>query len=95
MLFFTFSPFWVSFLWQYFQNIISLVIPALVTSSSSIFSYKTIYFSESAAKVMIELLGTYTEDNASQARDDAHKYVLMLKLFLFVFNITQKIILEQ
>lgn len=44
---------------------------------------------------MIELLGTYTEDNASQARDDAHKYVLMLKLFLFVFNITQKIILEQ
>lgn len=31
------------------------------------------FFSEMAAKVMIELLGTYTEDNASQARDDAHK----------------------
>jgi hypothetical protein len=24
---------------------------------------------------MIELLGTYTEENASQARDDAHKWV--------------------
>lgn len=32
--------------------------------------------SESAAKVMIELLGTYTEDNASQARDDAHKCIV-------------------
>ncbi|GIX84777.1 eukaryotic translation initiation factor 3 subunit M [Caerostris extrusa] len=27
-------------------------------------------------KVMIELLGTYTEDNASQARDDAHKCIV-------------------
>lgn len=25
---------------------------------------------------MIELLGTYTEDNASQARDDAHKCIV-------------------
>ncbi|GFY37926.1 eukaryotic translation initiation factor 3 subunit M [Trichonephila inaurata madagascariensis] len=32
--------------------------------------------SEMAAKVMIELLGTYTEDNASQARDDAHKCIV-------------------
>jgi len=32
--------------------------------------------SESASKVMIELLGTYTEDNASQARDDAHKCIV-------------------
>lgn len=32
--------------------------------------------SELAAKVMIELLGTYTEDNASQARDDAHKCIV-------------------
>jgi len=24
---------------------------------------------------MVELLGTYTEENASQAREDAHKYV--------------------
>ncbi|KFM63377.1 Eukaryotic translation initiation factor 3 subunit M, partial [Stegodyphus mimosarum] len=31
---------------------------------------------ELAAKVMIELLGTYTEDNASQARDDAHKCIV-------------------
>ena len=27
---------------------------------------------------MVELLGTYTEENASQAREDAHKYVLLL-----------------
>lgn len=32
--------------------------------------------SEKATKVMIELLGTYTEDNASQARDDAHKCIV-------------------
>ncbi|XP_055953515.1 eukaryotic translation initiation factor 3 subunit M-like [Argiope bruennichi] len=32
--------------------------------------------SDMAAKVMIELLGTYTEDNASQARDDAHKCIV-------------------
>ncbi|CAL1547109.1 unnamed protein product [Lymnaea stagnalis] len=31
---------------------------------------------EIATKVMIELLGTYTEDNASQARDDAHKCIV-------------------
>lgn len=30
--------------------------------------------SDKATKVMIDLLGTYTEDNASQARDDAHRY---------------------
>ncbi|GFR86357.1 eukaryotic translation initiation factor 3 subunit M [Elysia marginata] len=29
-----------------------------------------------ATKVMIELLGTYTEDNASQAREDAHKCIV-------------------
>ncbi|XP_059148574.1 eukaryotic translation initiation factor 3 subunit M-like [Physella acuta] len=29
-----------------------------------------------ATKVMIELLGTYTEENASQARDDAHKCIV-------------------
>ncbi|XP_064601463.1 eukaryotic translation initiation factor 3 subunit M-like [Liolophura sinensis] len=32
--------------------------------------------SENATKVMIELLGTYTEDNASQARDDAHRCIV-------------------
>ncbi|XP_048242219.1 eukaryotic translation initiation factor 3 subunit M-like [Haliotis rufescens] len=32
--------------------------------------------SEQATAVMIELLGTYTEDNASQARDDAHKCIV-------------------
>lgn len=30
-------------------------------------------YSEAAAKVMVELLGSYTEDNASQARVDAHR----------------------
>ncbi|XP_064634582.1 eukaryotic translation initiation factor 3 subunit M-like [Lineus longissimus] len=32
--------------------------------------------SEQSTKVMIELLGTYTEENASQARDDAHKCIV-------------------
>lgn len=32
--------------------------------------------SELASKVMVELLGTYTEDNASQARDDAHRCIV-------------------
>lgn len=31
---------------------------------------------EQATKVMIELLGTYTEDNASQARDDAQRCIV-------------------
>lgn len=31
---------------------------------------------EVATKVMISLLGTYTEDNASQARDDAHQCIV-------------------
>ncbi|KAK7490753.1 hypothetical protein BaRGS_00017982 [Batillaria attramentaria] len=45
--------------------------------------YRTLYDAlveckagEQATKVMIELLGTYTEDNASQARDDAHKCIV-------------------
>uniref|UniRef100_A0A8C9WL17 Eukaryotic translation initiation factor 3 subunit M n=1 Tax=Scleropages formosus TaxID=113540 RepID=A0A8C9WL17_SCLFO len=32
--------------------------------------------SETAAKVMVELLGSYTEDNASQARLDAHRCIV-------------------
>ncbi|KAM9301580.1 eukaryotic translation initiation factor 3 subunit M [Gastrophryne carolinensis] len=32
--------------------------------------------SEDAAKVMVELLGSYTDDNASQARLDAHKCIV-------------------
>ncbi|XP_047003162.1 eukaryotic translation initiation factor 3 subunit M [Schistocerca americana] len=32
--------------------------------------------SEQAAKVMVELLGTYTAENASQARDDAQRCIL-------------------
>ncbi|KPP76707.1 eukaryotic translation initiation factor 3 subunit M-like, partial [Scleropages formosus] len=31
---------------------------------------------EAAAKVMVELLGSYTEDNASQARVDAHRCIV-------------------
>lgn len=36
-------------------------------------SYVFLLHSEPAAKVMVELLGSYTEDNASQARVDAHR----------------------
>lgn len=32
--------------------------------------------SELASKVMVELLSTYTEDNASQARDEAHRCIV-------------------
>ncbi|XP_054153753.1 eukaryotic translation initiation factor 3 subunit M-like [Oppia nitens] len=32
--------------------------------------------SEAASRVLIELLSTYTEDNASQARDDAHRCIV-------------------
>ena len=32
--------------------------------------------SEQATKMMLELLGTYTEENASQAREDAHKCIV-------------------
>ncbi|XP_043561477.1 eukaryotic translation initiation factor 3 subunit M [Chiloscyllium plagiosum] len=32
--------------------------------------------SDSAAKIMVELLGSYTEDNASQARVDAHRCIV-------------------
>ena len=34
------------------------------------------HHSEAAGKVMVELLGTYTEDNASAARDDAHRCIV-------------------
>lgn len=33
-------------------------------------------YSELAAKVMVELLGTYTAENASQAREDAQRCIL-------------------
>ncbi|KAM4617414.1 eukaryotic translation initiation factor 3 subunit M isoform 1-T1 [Discoglossus pictus] len=33
-------------------------------------------FSDDAAKVMVELLGSYTDDNASQARTDAHRCIV-------------------
>uniref|UniRef100_A0A8C4PWH5 Eukaryotic translation initiation factor 3 subunit M n=1 Tax=Eptatretus burgeri TaxID=7764 RepID=A0A8C4PWH5_EPTBU len=32
--------------------------------------------SDKASKVMVELLGSYTEENASQARDDAHRCIV-------------------
>lgn len=34
-----------------------------------------LFCSEQASKIMIELLGTYTEENASQARSDARKCI--------------------
>lgn len=45
-------------------------------------NFNSILFSDSepAAKVMVELLGSYTEDNASQARVDAHRYSKALLL---------------
>jgi len=36
-------------------------------------TFNRLFHSEAAAKVMVELLGSYTEDNASQARVDAHR----------------------
>uniref|UniRef100_A0A0B7AJK9 Eukaryotic translation initiation factor 3 subunit M n=1 Tax=Arion vulgaris TaxID=1028688 RepID=A0A0B7AJK9_9EUPU len=53
-----------------------------ISSSKVQMLYRTLHESlivcnmrDIATKVMIELLGTYTEDNASQARDDAHKCI--------------------
>ncbi|XP_060606604.1 eukaryotic translation initiation factor 3 subunit M-like [Ruditapes philippinarum] len=50
--------------------------------------------SEHATKVMIELLGTYTEDNASQARDDAQRCIVTCledpNTFLFDHLLTLK-----
>lgn len=39
-------------------------------------AYRNNKQTELATKVMIELLGTYTSDNASQAREDAHKCIV-------------------
>lgn len=33
-------------------------------------------YSESASKVMVELLGTYTTENASQAREEAQRCIV-------------------
>ena len=46
--------------------------------------------SDAASKVMVELLGSYMEDNASQARDDAHRYIvqafkIQMHSFLIIF----------
>lgn len=49
--------------------LLRLVYEALVDCKKSIHS-------EPAAKVMVELLGSYTEDNASQARVDAHRCIV-------------------
>merc|ERR1739838_1216593 len=50
--------------------------------------------SEPAAKVMVELLGSYTEDNASQARVDAHRCIVRalkdVNTFLFDHLLTLK-----
>ncbi|NP_001279489.1 eukaryotic translation initiation factor 3 subunit M [Callorhinchus milii] len=50
--------------------------------------------SESAAKIMVELLGSYTEDNASQARVDAHRCIVTAlkdqNTFLFDHLLTLK-----
>ncbi|XP_074660082.1 eukaryotic translation initiation factor 3 subunit M-like [Tubulanus polymorphus] len=51
---------------QKYQNLLRCLHDALQASKQT----------EVATKVMIELLGTYTEDNASQARDDAHRCIV-------------------
>lgn len=48
------------------HTLLRLLYEALVDSKKS----------DSAAKVMVELLGSYTEDNASQARVDAHRCIV-------------------
>ncbi|CAM9555304.1 unnamed protein product [Lampetra planeri] len=48
------------------QHILRLLYDALVDCKRS----------ERAARVMVELLGSYTEENASQARDDAHRCIV-------------------
>nr|XP_022345246.1 eukaryotic translation initiation factor 3 subunit M-like [Crassostrea virginica] len=48
------------------QNLLRSVHDALIDAGVS----------DKATKVMIDLLGTYTEDNASQARDDAHRCIV-------------------
>merc|ERR1719204_1604881 len=50
---------------QKYQNLLRSLHEGLLQSDS-----------EMATKVMIELLGTYTEANASQARDDAQKCIV-------------------
>ncbi|XP_018423229.1 PREDICTED: eukaryotic translation initiation factor 3 subunit M isoform X2 [Nanorana parkeri] len=47
------------------HTLLRLLYEALVTKRS-----------DDAAKVMVELLGSYTDDNASQARVDAHKCIV-------------------
>ncbi|XP_032816078.1 eukaryotic translation initiation factor 3 subunit M [Petromyzon marinus] len=51
------------------QHILRLLYDALVDCKRS-------GYSERAARVMVELLGSYTEENASQARDDAHRCIV-------------------
>ena len=50
--------------------------------------------SDAASKVMVELLGSYTEDNASQARVDAHRCIVRAlkdpNAFLFDHLLTLK-----
>ncbi|XP_072034861.1 eukaryotic translation initiation factor 3 subunit M-like [Amphiura filiformis] len=48
------------------NNVLRLLYEALKESKQS----------QAAGKVMVELLGTYTEDNASAARDDAHRCIV-------------------
>lgn len=38
--------------------------------------FLSFFLSELASKVMVELLGTYTAENASQAREDAQRCIL-------------------
>lgn len=61
---------WIEVDWQLSRdktnNVLRLLYEALKESKHS----------QAAGKVMVELLGTYTEDNASAARDDAHRCIV-------------------
>lgn len=61
---------WIEIDWQLSRdktnNVLRLLYEGLKESKHS----------EAAGKVMVELLGTYTEDNASAARDDAHRCIV-------------------
>lgn len=56
------------------HTLLRLLYEALVDCKKSLDHPNTL--SDAAAKVMVELLGSYTEDNASQARVDAHRCIV-------------------
>uniref|UniRef100_A0A8C4N0W8 Eukaryotic translation initiation factor 3 subunit M n=1 Tax=Eptatretus burgeri TaxID=7764 RepID=A0A8C4N0W8_EPTBU len=50
--------------------------PSKIFLSEKAEQFEAKLYSDKASKVMVELLGSYTEENASQARDDAHRCIV-------------------